>query len=190
MKTHQHETLHIGIQGYKGSFNEQACMLYCEDHGMVDFSLQYLYTTEKVLRALSQGVIDFGIFAMSNSRSGIMMESLEAVSAYRFHVLDVFDMPVSYALLGKKGVSLDRIKKIISHPAILDATREYLEATYGGKEISSGEGILLDQAALSSHLAEAGSPSDIAVVAPAWSADMYGLFVLDDHLENTESMTT
>ena len=74
----------IGIQGGKGSFNEQAITYYTERENIRDFELVYLYTSENVLQALDKGEIDFGQFAIENSVGGLVSESIHAMAKYKF----------------------------------------------------------------------------------------------------------
>lgn len=180
----------IGISGFQGSFSHQACHLYCEDHGIEEPEIVYLYRTEKVLGAVSAGEVDFGVFALLNSLSGVIMESLEAMGEYLFFVQDVFDMPVTYSLMAKKVVTLKHITTIISHPAILEACEGVLSKHYPDKQLSSGEGILMDQAAAAAYLAEPGSPDTVAVLAPKICGDLYSLSVLVSDIGAPKNTTT
>ncbi len=182
--------LRVGIQGGRGSFNEQACFLYVEDHHLSTPTLEYLYTTLKVLQHLNQGSLDFGIFAVTNNLSGIILESLEAMAQYNFQLLDIFDMPVHYFLMARPGVGIDEIEVIMSHPTVLEGCRQRLKQKFSTKKLSSGEGILIDQAAAAAYLAESGSPKSVAVIAPLICAEIYGLRILAENLEDDESFTT
>jgi prephenate dehydratase len=184
------EKITIGIQGSRGSFNEQACLLYTEEHDIKSYHIQYLYTAEKVFSRLNAGMVDFGVFAITNNISGIILETLEALSQYNCHILDVFDMPVHYYLLAKHGKRIDDIEVVLSHPAILEGCHETLARNYSNKKLSSGEGILIDQSAAAAYLAEIGSPQFVAVIAPKICAELFDLDILDENIEDRESSTT
>ena len=180
----------IGIQGYKGSFNDEASTLYCEDHGISAYTKEYLYTTDRVFNSLELNQVNYGIFALSNNLSGVILESVDAMGAHLFDVLDVFDMPVVYSLLVKKGVKKDKIDRIVSHPSIIDACREELDSDFSDIQIESGSGVLIDQAAVAAHLAEVGSPDSLAVIAPQGCATLYGLDILVEKINTIDSFTT
>ncbi|MDE2026650.1 MAG: prephenate dehydrogenase/arogenate dehydrogenase family protein, partial [Patescibacteria group bacterium] len=72
-----------GIQGGVGSFNEEALQTYISKHKIAHHKTEYLYTSEKVLKNLHEGIIDFGIFAISNSTGGLVEESIQAMAKYR-----------------------------------------------------------------------------------------------------------
>ena len=48
----------FGIQGGKGSFNEEAIQYYLKRNDIKDYKINYLYTSEKVLQSLHVGDID------------------------------------------------------------------------------------------------------------------------------------
>src|SRR5207247_568229 len=49
------EYLTIGIQGGKGSFNEEAITYYVKRNGIDKYKIEYLHTSKNVLRALHEG---------------------------------------------------------------------------------------------------------------------------------------
>lgn len=60
------EMLIIGIQGGRGSFNEEAALTHLPQIITADYELRYLYTTPNVFEALDKGEIDRGQFAIFN----------------------------------------------------------------------------------------------------------------------------
>src|SRR5262249_5717909 len=80
------ERLVVGIQGARGSFNEEAARYYLSRTPDVPFELKYLHTTENVLKHLHEGLVDRGQFAIHNSLGGIVMETVQATAKYRFDI--------------------------------------------------------------------------------------------------------
>lgn len=184
------QTYIIGVAGNRGSFSEEACEFYLKENSVSNPQMKYLYTTSGVLEQLEEHHIDAGIFPITNSVSGVILESLEAVAAYTFSIQDVFDMPVKYGLLARSDARLEQITTIMSHPSIIESCRAAIEQKYPGKLIEVGEGILIDQATAAEYLAQPGSPSQVAVIAPLACARLYHLQILDKNVEPQESFTT
>ncbi len=69
----------IGIQGGRGSFNEEACRTYCSKNGITSYDVVYLYTSDRVLKALENHEVDFGICAIENSLGGLVWETIHAL---------------------------------------------------------------------------------------------------------------
>ena len=93
----------FGIQGGKGSFNEEALITYIKKNNIKNYQIKYLYTTEKVLKNLHQGNIDFGLFAIQNPAGGVVIESAYAMSRYRFKIIDQFSIPICHFLMKKRN---------------------------------------------------------------------------------------
>ena len=70
----------FGIQGGKGSFNEEAILDYVKKHEIKKFQIKYLFTSEKVLRNLHEGNIDYGLFAIQNAGGGVVEESTHGMA--------------------------------------------------------------------------------------------------------------
>jgi hypothetical protein len=89
-------TTTYGIQGGKGSFNEEALMDHLSRHRKENYTIKYLYTTENVMRALQRGEIDFGQFAIHNSVGGIVDESIQAIARYKFMIIEQYAIVISH----------------------------------------------------------------------------------------------
>lgn len=71
--------MRIGIQGDKGSTNERACFSLLQNTNWKNSNIQYLITTENVLKSLERGDIQYGTFAWKSSRSGFVAETQKAI---------------------------------------------------------------------------------------------------------------
>jgi len=92
------EKLIVGIQGGKGSFNEEAARYYLEREGVKEYKLVYLYTTANVLQALHEAKVDRGQFAIHNSTGGIVQESIEATALQRYKIVEQFSIKISMVI--------------------------------------------------------------------------------------------
>ena len=180
----------IGIQGGKGSFNEEACRFYCKKEKIKNFKIKYLYTSINVLKALHQGEIDFGQFAVQNSVAGTVKETINALSHYNCKIIKEFEIIVNHYLLVKKGKKLSQIKKIISHPQALAQCKSTLAKKYPDKKLISGKGILIDQAKAAQYLSENKISENIAVLAPKICSKLYNLEVLVEGLQDRKDNFT
>ena len=120
----------IGIQGGKGSFNEEACKHFCKVHKIKNYKIKYLYTTEKVLDELHKGEIEYGQFAIENSRGGIVRESIEALTKYTCKIVDQFLYPINHYMLIHKDADLADIKRIMTHPQVIKQCYDTLKKKY------------------------------------------------------------
>lgn len=181
----------LGIQGGKGSFNEEAAHYFCQRAGIDQYQIKYLYTTKNVLKALHAGEIDRGQFAIFNSLGGMVDESVEAMSKYKFKIVEKFAIKISHALMIRKDSSYDKIDTIMTHPQVLAQCRKNLLEKYPHLRQTSGEGELIDHAKVAEYLSQDKLPKNIAVMGSNVLAKIYGLKIIEDNLQDlSENFTT
>lgn len=170
----------IGIMGARGSFSEEAACKYIETERLAGAELAYLVSAERVLTALEAGEIDLGIFPIENSNGGIVIEAVHAMAAHRFKVRKMFEIDVHQNLLAKPGVNPDQITAITSHDQALKQCRMYLKRKWPGVELQE----YADTAKAAEDLANGTLPETTAVVAAKAAADIYGLDVLEESIQD------
>lgn len=182
--------LTIGIQGGKGSFNEEAIQYFIKRDKVRRFSLKYLYTSESVLKALHKGEIDRGQFAIHNSVGGIVGESIEAMARYKFRIVEEYAIKISHALMIRKDAKFDRITTIMTHPQVLAQCKTTLLEKYPHLEQTSGKGQMIDHAVVAKHLSQNRLPKHIATMGSKVLAKMYNLVVVEDNLQDSKENYT
>ncbi|MGB0756886.1 MAG: prephenate dehydratase domain-containing protein [Patescibacteria group bacterium] len=181
----------FGIQGGKGSFNEEACVQHCEEKGIKDYSISYLYTTEKVLAGIDDGSITHGQFAIQNAIGGMVSESVHALSRHICTIADEFLFEVHHCLLVRPGINMHDVKTIMSHPQALAQCQHTLARIYKDVEKKSGEGDYIDQARLAEELGKGNIDDAVAVLAPKICASLFSLDVVAEGLQDMhENFTT
>lgn len=176
----------IGIQGGKGSFNEEACRFYSAQHTdeIPRYRRVYLYTAENVLGALHRGEVDFGVFAIQNARGGAVMETIQALSRFSCEILETFAIVISHCLLIHPEANFEEVNTVISHPQALAQCAGTLAEKYAHLKQTSGEGDLIDQAHCAEYLAWGKLPRTTAVLAPRVCAELYGLVIYEEGLQD------
>ncbi len=173
VKKDKDKELIIGIQGGKGSFNDGVCREYCENIGIKNYTVKYLYTTRKVLKALHEKKIDRGVFAIENTIGGTVMETINALSEYNCQILDNYQINITHTLYGQDGVDISNIKEIMSHPHAILQCKKMLSRLYPKKKIVSGKGNLIDSATAAKALSSNKLNKTTAVLAPPMCREYY-----------------
>ncbi len=180
----------IGIQGGKGSFNEEAISYYVERSGITDYNLKYLYTSENVLAALHVGEIDRGQFAIHNSIGGIVGESVEAMAKYKFTIVEEYAIKIAHALMIRSDANYGDITTIMTHPQVLAQCKSTLAQKYPQLKQTSGEGDLVDHATVAQHLAAGKLPKNVGVMGSKVLAELYDLKIVEDNLQDAQENYT
>jgi prephenate dehydrogenase len=185
------DRLVIGIQGGAGSFNEEAATHYMSRYPEQPYELIYLHTTENVLKALHEGRVDRGQFAMHNSIGGIVTESVEAMSSYNFEIVEEFAIKIAHALMIAPDAELSEIEKIMSHPQVYRQCAGNLKKKYPNLPQESGEGELVDHAKVAQLLGLGKLPKSVATMGSKVLARLNGLKIVEDNLQDlSENFTS
>ncbi len=182
--------LTIGIQGGKGSFNEEAVQFYLKKAGITKYKIEYLYTSENVLKALHSGNIDRGQFAIHNSVGGIVGESIEAMANYNFKIIEEFSIKISHALMIRKDAKFSEVTTIMTHPQVLAQCKQTLAQKYPNLKQISGEKDLIDHAMVAKYLSENKLPKNIATMGSKVLAEIYNLRIIEDNLQDAKENYT
>lgn len=184
------DRLVIGIQGGAGSFNEEAARYYLSRTPDMPFELKYLYTTENVLKALHEGIVDRGVFAIHNSTGGIVTETVQATARYNFDIIEEFAIKICHALIIAKDADFNEVDTIMTHPQVLRQCRTNLDKKYSKLKQTSGEGDLVDHAKVAELLGRGELPKNIAVMGSKVLAEINNLKIVEDSLQDQEANYT
>lgn len=180
----------FGIQGGRGSFNEQALCGFLGTQGIDPSSvaIEYLFTTERVLQALKDGNIEIGQFAVHNTINGPVQRSIDAMEEFQFpqHFREIarHSLAISHSLMIHLSVQLSEIKAIISHPTVFIQCANNLRQRYPNLTQINGEGALEDPARAAEAIVSGELPRTYATLSSKRIAEIFGLKVVDHNLQD------
>ncbi len=99
----------IGVQGGKGSFSEEAAKVFAANNGIDPFEIDYLISSEKVLSAVENNNVEYGVFAIENAKGGVVIESVEALANHKCKIIEMFHISISQNLLVKPDMLIGNI---------------------------------------------------------------------------------
>ncbi len=178
------KTLRIGIQGDQASFNEEAVFHYIKKNQINHYKIKYLYTTDHVLNALTEGEIDLGQFAIHNSIGGLVQESIHAMGNHRFKIIDEYSIEIRHALMIHPEIDFSQIKKIMTHPQVIKQCNQNLKKYYPDLHLTSGKGKYIDHAYIAKLLSENKIDKTIAIIGSHSLAKQYGLTIIAENLQD------
>jgi len=183
-------SLRIGIQGGPGSFNEAAVHMKLNQESHSNFSLTYLYTTERTLEALTDKIIDLAHFALYNSEAGPVDETLACLGSYRYQVIDSFTMRIEHHLLARSGCKIEEIREVMAHPQALMQCRQTLEQRHPRLKKTVGSADFIDPSRIAQGIINQELDSAIAVIGSTTLAKLYNLEVLDSCIQDSMNNDT
>lgn len=170
----------IGLSGGRTSFTEEATEFYARREDLRDARFDYLVSVERVLLFLKEKKVDFGIFPVANSTSGVVRESLYAMANHIFSIKEIFDIPVRLFLLALPETAKENITTIVSHPQIFHECEEYLKTKWPHVSLQEHA----DTAKAAEELKAKILPEGTAVIAPRATADLYDLKILAENIQD------
>ena len=140
-------------------------------------------TFEDALGAISGGEADLGMIPIENSVAGRVADIHHLLPASGLYIVGEFFLPIRHQLMALKGVKLSDIKTVESHVHALGQCRRIIRK-HGFKAHVAG-----DTAGAARQVAEWGDRTR-AALAPRIAADIYGLDILAEDVEDEKHNTT
>ncbi|MBQ8942858.1 MAG: prephenate dehydratase [Firmicutes bacterium] len=165
-----------GYLGPLGTFSHQAALEVFKENEIVPYD-----TIFQVLMAVEQGELDYGIVPIENSTEGTVNATVDAlVFDLNLYIQKLVVLPIRQNLMVKKGTDMSALKTIYSHPHALAQCRHYLYENYEHVPTIAAQ----STAAAAKMVAE--SDENIAAVAPAVSAKVYGLELAAEGIQDSK----
>lgn len=177
----------IAVSGDIGSFSEEAGLLYAQRQGWSNPEMIFAIDMGGVLKSVSEGEADYGVFPVVNSRGGLVQTAFEAMGKYLFKMVDELWFEVYQCLMVLPGTKKEDIKNITTHPQAISQCERFIRREFPNARLNDWE----DTAKAAKDLSEGKLSRDTAVIAPARSAQIYNLELLDSGIQdNHPNLTT
>jgi len=180
----------IGIQGGRGSFNELATEQFISVRKITNSKLKYLFTTKRVLVQLNRGQIDRGVFAIANSRGGLVDETLVELGKHGFAIVDKVVLSIEHHLMKLPKVPFSKIRQIMAHDQVFKQCRETLSKRHSKLKLIQGKGDMLDTAKAAEALAKGLIKPETAILGNKNLAKIFGLEIIERNLQDEHQNKT
>lgn len=177
----------VGYMGIPGSFSEIAADKLLEQAGISDAEMVPLVCAKNILQALQEGSISYGVLGVENSTAGPVSEFVESFGKITYEKLEEYILPIHHCLFKKKGVALEALTEVASHPQALrqtDGTRARVYPDLAERDIE-------DTAIGAEWLAKGQLPETTAVICSINAGTAWGLDLIAENIEDSaENRTT
>jgi prephenate dehydratase len=140
-------------------------------------------TFEDALNAVASGEADLGMIPIENSVAGRVADIHHLMPSAGLHIVAESFLPIRNQLMALKGVRLAEIRSVESHVMALGQCRNYIRKL-GVKAV-----VAADTAGAAREVAERGDRG-CAAIASALAAEIYGLNILAENIEDESHSTT
>jgi prephenate dehydratase len=167
----------VAYAGEPGAFGEQAARLLPDAEPLPCPSFA------AVFEAVASGTAERGVVPLHNSRAGMVEEVVRLLAKSPLQVADRVALRVRHALLALPGCPIEDIRRVASHPQALVQCSEFLQR-YGWELVARGT-----TSGAARQLSEERDAA-CAVIASAATAEIYGLALLAEGIEDDPENTT
>jgi prephenate dehydratase len=168
----------IAYQGERGANSHLACLDRYPDHTPLPCA-----TFEDVISAVEGGMADLAMIPVENTIAGRVGDIHHLLPATRLHIVAEYMMRIRFQLMAPAGSSLDQIDRAYSHVMALGQCRDFLR-NHGIEAVTAA-----DTAGAARQVSESGDKR-AAAIAPALAAEVYGLDILAEDIEDAQHNTT
>ncbi len=173
----------VAFLGPLGTFTEEA-LLTQEDYAAA--ALEPMDTIGDVLEAVRSGRVDIGFVPIENAIDGVVRDTLDALIfdvdllIQREVVLDV-----RLHLMAPRGTAIRDVRRVVSYPVALAQCRRFFTEQLPGVET-----VAANSTADAARQLGAQPDRHAAAIAPRLAAELYGLAILAEDVEDFEGNQT
>ena len=168
----------ISYQGERGANSHIACQ---EVHP--DWEPLPSATFEDAFAAVAEGAASLAMIPIENSVAGRVADIHHLLPSSGLHIVGEHFLPIRFQLCAPKGASLESVKDVYSHVHALGQCRKII------RRLGLRAHVAADTAGSAREVAEWNDPTK-ASLATRLAAEIYGLDILDEDVEDEKHNTT
>ncbi|MBR6748849.1 MAG: chorismate mutase [Clostridia bacterium] len=169
----------VACQGVEGAYSQQAC-----EKIFPYANIMYFRNFDGVFNAVEKGLCQYGVLPIENSSHGSVNAVFDLMRQHNFHIVRSVKLPVQHALLGNPGTKLSGVREIISHEQGLGQCSAFV------KSLGDVTVTVCENTAVAAKLVSESGRTDIVAISSYNCAELYGLEVVAEHIQNSENNFT
>ncbi|SPT18300.1 unnamed protein product [Triticum aestivum] len=173
--------LRVAYQGVPGAYSEKASAKAYPGSDAIPCD-QF----EVAFQAVENWVADRAVLPVENSLGGSIHRNYDLLLRHRLHIVGEVQLPVHHCLLALPGVRREDITRVISHPQALAQCEHTLTRMPG---LNAAREAFDDTAGAAEYVAANGL-RDTAAIASSRAAELYGMEVLADGIQDDSGNVT
>ena len=175
--------LKVGFQGTDGAYSHQAILSHFSSRSN-DLEAVGYETFREVTEAVESEEVDYGMLPIENTTAGSINDTYDLLSRGNLSIVGEEVVSVQHCLVALNDVSIDNIRRILSHPQAIAQCSQFLSRMHHCKVES-----YLDTAMAARKVMEDADLSQ-AAIAGRQAAELYGLTILREGIANQKENFT
>lgn len=171
----------IAIQGYEGSFHQEAARLFWGKAIQVKPCDTF---RELVRQAEANGEVTGAVMAIENSIAGSILPNYSLLQKSNLVIIGEVYLHIKQQLMANHGVALEDIREVHSHPMALLQCMDYLESNTDWKLVET------EDTALSAKYLHQRHHKHAAAIASKLAAELYDLNILTPNIHTLKNNYT
>ncbi len=166
------EKKRIAIQGFRGSFHEQAARKFYGEPEIVECA-----TFEGLYEAMDKGDADAAVMAIENTVSGGLLPNFELLRSHGVKVRGETFLRIEQNLMALPGQRIEDLHEVRSHYMAINQTRPFFSRYPNIRLVES------EDTAKSAEDVAKGGLAGVGAIASSFAAELYGLEILAPGIE-------
>ena len=137
----------------------------------------------QLLEAVRCGDVELGCIPVENSLAGTIHKNYDLLVSHDLHIVGEVTIPISHCLMANRGVKLEDVKVVLSHPVALAQCEGYIKAQGLEKEVTY-------DTAGSAEMVMLSGTKDRAAIAGKTVAARYNLDILASGVQDESNNYT
>ena len=170
----------VVFQGAEGAFGQMAMQRFF-GHECKHFSV---ITFRQAMEAIADGLADYAVLPIENSAIGSVVETYDLLVEFDNYIVGEVMLPITHTLAGLSGTKLEQIQEVYSKAEALMQTSKFLGRHPDWQQVS------VTNTALAAQKIITDNDLSKAAVCSAYAAEVYGLEVLEENINDEEGNST
>ena len=147
-------------------------------------NIAYFETFDAVFSAVERGIVKFGVLPIENSTAGSVNHVFDLMMQHDFHIVRTCRLKIDHNLLAKPGQRKEDVHIIYSHQQAISQCADYI-STFPDVRVH-----VTENTAMAARMVAESDRDDVAALASAACADLYGLEVLERSVQDLQNNYT
>jgi len=169
----------VACQGVEGAYSQIAATKLFRLPSILYFS-----AFDGVFAAIESGMCEYGVLPIENSTAGSVKRVYDLMVDHNLYIVRSMRVKIDHNLLAKPGTKLSDIKEIFSHEQAIDQSAAFLR-TFKNVKVT-----VVANTAVAAKMVAESDRTDIAAISSRSCAELYGLSVLADSVQDKSNNYT